>query len=177
MSRIGKLPIAIPKSVKVINDNSSLSVTGPLGILNIVLPKQVNLSIDDEYIKLCISDKNCKKSKSLWGLFRALINNMVVGVQNGFCKNLVIYGVGYKADLFGRYIKLSLGKSHDIFYEIPNGIEVSVPKQTEITITGINKQVVSNFAAEIKRLCRKDPYKGKGIYNKDQERKLKKVKK
>ncbi|HUD03436.1 MAG TPA: 50S ribosomal protein L6 [Patescibacteria group bacterium] len=161
MSRIGKLPIKIPSGVAITVDNAYVIVAGPQGTLRqATMPGIKFEQKDDELIVSRTSD--IREHRSKHGLMRSLINNMVVGVTQGFSKKLEIIGVGYRAILEGNKIKLSLGFSHTIEYTIPEGIKVTVD-QNNIAISGISKQQVGQVAAEIRALKKPEPYKGKGI--------------
>jgi len=162
MSRIGKKPVPIPSGVTVTLEDGSVTVKGPKGQLEAALVDLVNVSTEgDEVVVKPINDT--KPARSAWGMTRTIIANMIQGVTEGFTKKLEIVGVGYRAALQGRDIKLNLGYSHDVIYKVPEGIEVQVPKPTEIVISGIDKQKVGQVAAEIREWRKPEPYKGKGI--------------
>ncbi|UCG68886.1 MAG: 50S ribosomal protein L6 [Thermoplasmata archaeon] len=163
MSRVGKLPVGIPKGVNVqIDKDSALLVKGPKGILELSIHPSIALEIEDE--KIVVKPKSTsKQARSLYGLTRTLIANMVEGVTNGYTKKLVIVGIGYKASIAGGILTLNLGFSHPVQYQIPAGIEVAIDKQTNIFIKGIDKQKVGQVAAEIRGFKPPEPYKGKGI--------------
>ena len=162
MSRIGRMPIAIPAGVTVdIAENNKVTVKGPKGTLERVLPKEMEIKV--EGAEIVVSRPNdLKKMKSLHGLTRTLINNMVVGVTSGYEKKLEINGVGYKAQKQGKKLVLSLGYSHPVEMEDPAGLE-SVVEGNNITVKGIDKEKVGQSAAEIRDKRRPEPYKGKGI--------------
>jgi len=162
MSRIGRMPIAIPAGVTVeVAENNKVTVKGPKGTLERVLPKEMEIKV--EGAEITVSRPNdLKKMKSLHGLTRTLINNMVVGVTSGYEKKLEINGVGYKAAKAGKKLTLSLGYSHPVEMEDPEGLETVVEGNT-ITVKGIDKEKVGQFAAEIRDKRRPEPYKGKGI--------------
>ena len=169
MSKIGKISISIPDKVKVALSENSVNVEGPFG-------KKV-LSIDTENFDLKINDekqlsiqpkKNDQESKRLWGMNRSLLNNTIIGAYKGYEKILELVGVGYRASLKGTQLNLQLGFSHDINFDIPNSIKITVEKQTTIKITGIDKQEVGMIASKIKSLRPPEPYKGKGIKEKGQ---------
>ncbi len=163
MSRIGKKPVVIPAGVTVDLKDETLKVKGPKGELTITLHPKVKVEKTDTEVTVKVSNEENKQQKALWGLHRALINNMVSGVTNGFTKVLEINGVGYKAEVSGgKKLILNLGYSHSIELEIPAGLEVKVEKNT-ITITGIDRQAVGQFAAIIRSKREPEPYKGKGI--------------
>ena len=169
MSKIGKINITIPEKVKVALAGNILNIEGPLG--------KSSLDIDLEMFNLDIKDgkeislkpkKIDQTTKRLWGMKRSLINNAVIGSSAGYEKNLELVGVGYRAALKGNQLNLQLGYSHDINYDIPNGIKISVEKQTTIKITGNNKQQVGAVASKLKTFRKIEPYKGKGVREKGQ---------
>ncbi len=163
MSRIGKKPVPIPSGVEVKMDGDTVTVKGPKGQLETaILGDLVEVSIGEGEVTV-VPRNNSKPARSAWGLTRSLINNMVIGVTEGFQKKLEIVGVGYRAQLQGRNLKLNLGFSHDVIYEVPEGIEVQVPQPTEIVVSGIDKQKVGQVAAEIRAWRPPEPYKGKGV--------------
>ena len=162
MSRIGRMPIAIPAGVTVeIAENNKVTVKGPKGTLERVLPAEMEIKVEGAEI-LVTRPNDLKKMKSLHGLTRTLINNMVVGVTEGYAKKLEINGVGYKCQKQGKKLVLSLGYSHPVEMEDPEGVEAVVEGNT-ITVKGINKVKVGQYAAEIRDKRRPEPYKGKGI--------------
>ena len=164
MSRIGKMPIAIPAGVTVdIAENNKVTVKGPKGTLERVLPAEMNIAMEGNEI-VVTRPNDLKKMRSLHGLTRTLINNMVVGVTNGYEKNLEINGVGYKAAKQGKKLVLSLGYSHPVELEDPEGLESIVDGSgLKITIKGIDKEKVGQYAANIREKRAPEPYKGKGI--------------
>ena len=163
MSRIGRMPIAIPAGVTVdIAENNKVTITGPKGTLERVLPAEMEIKKDGEEI-IVSRPNDLKKMKSLHGLTRTLINNMVVGVTEGYQKVLEINGVGYRGQKQGNKLILSLGYSHPVEMEDPEGLTVEVPNQTELIVKGIDKQLVGNYAAKIRDWRKPEPYKGKGI--------------
>ncbi len=162
MSRIGRLPIAIPAGVTVdIAENNKVTVKGPKGELSRVLPSEMEITVEGAEI-LVKRPNDLKKMKSLHGLTRTLINNMVVGVTDGYKKTLEVNGVGYRAQKQGKKLVLSLGYSHPVEMEDPEGISTTV-EDNKIIITGINKEKVGQYAAEIRDTRSPEPYKGKGI--------------
>jgi large subunit ribosomal protein L6 len=163
MSRIGKLPIQLPAGVKVNLRGLEVEVTGSKGTLKREIPSGVMVEVTDGNIVVSPEATSGKKGKALYGLTRTLINNMVVGVTNGYTKVLEISGVGYRADVRGNTLHLSLGYSHPIEYKLPKGIEAAVDKQNRITLTGIDKELLGMTAASIRDFRRCEPYKGKGI--------------
>lgn len=162
MSRIGKVPIKIPDGVKVAVDKANVSVTGPKGALQIDVRPEIGVVIDGDTV--VVSKKGSSRAaRELYGLTRTLISNMVQGVSSGFEKKLEIVGVGYRAALEGNSVNLSLGYSHPILYKLPEGISANIENQTQVTISGIDKQLVGQVAAEIRAFRKPEPYKGKGV--------------
>lgn len=162
MSRIGKLPVVIPAGVKVSLDGNKMTVQGPKGALSQELHERMSIAVETDQILISRPTDN-KQDTALHGLTRALINNMVVGVTDGFQKDLEINGVGYRAEISGKVLTLSLGYSHPVVYELPEGISVEVEKQTKLSVKGIDKQLVGSAAAKIRSFRKPEPYKGKGI--------------
>ena len=163
MSRIGRMPIAIPAGVTVtIAENNKVTVKGPKGTLERVLPAEMSIKEEDGQI-IVSRPSDLKKMKSLHGLTRTLINNMIVGVTAGYEKKLEINGVGYRAQKQGKKLVLSLGYSHPVEMEDPEGIETVLEGQNKIIVKGISKEKVGQYAAEIRDKRRPEPYKGKGI--------------
>ena len=162
MSRIGKKPVTIPSGVTAQIENGTLTVKGPKGTLTIGTDELVNYKLDDSSISVTPANDS-QSARSHWGLQRTLVSNLVEGVTAGFTKTLVITGVGYRASAQGRKIKLQLGYSHDVDLDVPEGLEVKTPDQVTIEISGMDKQAVGQFAAEIRRWRKPEPYKGKGI--------------
>ena len=163
MSRIGRMPIAIPAGVTVtIAENNKVTVKGPKGTLERVLPAEMSIKEEDGQI-IVTRPSDLKKMKSLHGLTRTLINNMIVGVTAGYEKKLEINGVGYRAQKQGKKLVLSLGYSHPVEMEDPEGLESTMECQNVIIVKGIDKEKVGQYAAEIRDKRRPEPYKGKGI--------------
>ena len=162
MSRIGKQPIAIPPKVKVEVKGQQVQVEGPKGKLTWELPQRTSLKVEDGKVVVSRAGDDAK-AKALHGLSRALINNMVRGVAEGFVKKLEIQGVGFKAAVQGKTVNMSLGFSHPILYPIPDQIKVTVDENTKITIEGPDRQVVGQVAAELRSFYPPEPYKGKGV--------------
>ena len=163
MSRIGRMPIAIPAGVTVtIAENNKVTVKGPKGTLERVLPAEMSIKEEDGQI-IVTRPSDLKKMKSLHGLTRTLINNMIVGVTAGYEKKLEINGVGYRAQKQGKKLVLSLGYSHPVEMEDPEGLESTMEGQNVIIVKGIDKEKVGQYAAEIRDKRRPEPYKGKGI--------------
>lgn len=161
MSRVGKLPIAIPSGVTITVDDSEITVAGSKGTLKqFTMP---GITVKQEGEKVLVARSNDEpKNRAKHGLMRALLNNMVQGVSHGFSKKLEINGVGYRVQLQGADLKLNLGFSHDVIYKVPAGVTATVEQNT-ITVSGIDKQQVGQVAAEIRALKKPEPYKGKGI--------------
>ena len=163
MSRIGRMPIAIPAGVTVeVAENNKVTVKGPKGTLERVLPSEMDIKVEGETVVVS-RPNDLKKMKSLHGLTRTLINNMVIGVTQGFEKVLEVNGVGYRAAKQGKILNLSLGYSHPVEMEDPEGLEVVVEGQNKIIVKGIDKEKVGQYASEIRDKRRPEPYKGKGI--------------
>ena len=162
MSRIGRMPVVVPKEVRVSCDSSGVEVTGPKGHLLHHLPQGISVSVDGEKVLIQRANDH-RTSKALQGLTRNLVANMVTGVTRGFEERLEIVGVGFRADLQDKTLKLSLGFSHPILYPIPDGIKVEVEKQTLVTVKGMDKQQVGTVAAKLRSIKPPEPYKGKGI--------------
>ena len=174
MSRIAKSPIELPKGVEFNNDDGKLRVKGAKGELEMDLHPAVQLSVDDGTIHVAPHDP---ADMAMAGTMRALINNMVEGVTNGFEKKLSLVGVGYRAALQGKSLNLQLGFSHPIDFEVPEGIKVETPSQTEIVVSGTNKQLVGQVAAKIRAYRPPEPYKGKGVRYADERVVMKEAKK
>jgi large subunit ribosomal protein L6 len=162
MSRTGKKPVAPVNGVTVTIDGRTVSAKGPKGELSIVLMDVVNAENGTDGVSITPAN-DTREARAAWGTTRALIQNMVTGVSAGFEKKLAIQGVGYRAALQGKDIKLSLGFSHEVIYQAPQGITLAVPVPTEIVITGIDKQQVGQVAADIRAWRKPEPYKGKGV--------------
>ena len=162
MSRIGKLPIEVPKSVKISFTDSVLSVQGPNGSLTRQIMSVVALDIRDTAIEVTRCDDSTA-ARAAHGLTRTLINNMVVGVTKGFQRDLEINGVGYRAEVKGRDLVLALGYSHPVNFPIPDGISIDVEKMTKLSVKGFDKELVGQTAAKIRSFRSPEPYKGKGI--------------
>jgi large subunit ribosomal protein L6 len=167
MSRIGKQPIAIPSSVKVVVKGLKVFVEGPKGKLEMLIPRRTSLKVDLSQV-LVSRDGDDAEARAMHGLSRALLNNLVKGVSEGYVKKLEINGVGFKAAVQGKIVNLSLGYSHPINYDIPDQIKVTVEDNTKVTIEGPSKQVVGQVAAEIRSFYPPEPYKGKGVKYSDE---------
>ncbi|MDP2781108.1 MULTISPECIES: 50S ribosomal protein L6 [Devosia] len=162
MSRTGKQPVAPVSGVTVTIDGRNVSVKGPKGEMSIVLMDVVNAENGADGVVVTPAN-DTRFARAAWGTTRALIQNMVTGVSAGFEKKLAIQGVGYRASMQGKDVKLLLGFSHEVVYETPKGITIAVPAPTEIVISGIDKQAVGQVAAEIRAWRKPEPYKGKGV--------------
>jgi large subunit ribosomal protein L6 len=162
MSRIGKMPISLPKEVKVASDPSKVEVSGPKGLLTHLLPQGISISVDGGMI-LVQRANDQRTTKALQGLTRSLVANMVTGVTKGFEKKLEIVGVGFRADLQASTLRLTLGYSHPVLYPLPKGIKVEIEKQTLLTVKGIDRQQVGIVAAQLRSIKPPEPYKGKGV--------------
>ena len=162
MSRIGKKAVSVPAGVTANVNGQTVTVKGPKGELKTVLNEQVLVKMEQGGIKVDPINQT-KLARSSWGMSRTMVRNMMTGVTTGFSKSLEINGVGYRAALNGKVLQLNLGYSHDVNYPVPAGIEIKVPKPTEITISGIDKQKVGQVAAEIREFRGPEPYKGKGV--------------
>ncbi len=162
MSRVGKKPIIVPKEVEVRLDGEILSVKGPKGELRRLIHPKVGLDINGSQITLSISD-NTKESRSISGLFRSLIANMVLGVTEGFKKSLELIGVGYKVEHSGNQLVFNLGYSNPIKYDIPKGIDVQLDQKSKIVLSGVDKELLGTVAAKIRSFRPPEPYKGKGV--------------
>ncbi len=176
MSRIGKNPIVIPEGVEISLDGQDVKVKGKLGELNLSIHKEVSIAIEE------VANDDGKTSKivrlspksdtiaanQIWPTMRTLVNNMVIGVSEGFKKKLELHGVGYRVTMKGKDLVLSLGFSHDVNFTVPEGIKVELDKQTGIIVSGIDKQLVGQVAAKIRSFRKPEPYKGKGIRYSDE---------
>ncbi|MCP2678833.1 50S ribosomal protein L6 [Maricaulaceae bacterium NA33B04] len=162
MSRLGKLPVEIPSGVTASVTGGDVSIKGPNGELSFSAPTAVRISHEDNAIKVEPAE-NSKFAKAMYGTARARINNMVKGVTTGFEKNLELVGVGYRAQMQGKDLKLALGFSHDVIYTPRDGVMISTPKPTEVKIEGPDAETVGQTAAEIRKFRPPEPYKGKGV--------------
>lgn len=176
MSRIAKYPVALPKGVDVALSAESITIKGPLGTMTQAILPAVTISQDGDQLQ-CRAIEGAERGGAMSGTMRALVNNMVTGVTKGFEKKLTLVGVGYKAQAQGSKLNLSLGFSHPVVHDMPNGIKVETPTQTEILIKGIDKQVVGQVAAEIRAYRSPEPYKGKGVRYADEVVVIKETKK
>lgn len=167
MSKVGKLPVTIPAGVTVTVSNGVVTVKGPKGELKQEIGNNVKVEVKDGAVELKQTDES-KQSNAFHGLYRNLINNMVIGVTTGFTKTMIITGVGYRAEVQGKTLMLNLGFSNDIFTAIPEGLTVVADAAGKLSVTGISKQQVGEFCAEIRKLRMPEPYKGKGIRYEDE---------
>jgi len=162
MSRIGKKPVAIPDGVTATVDGQTVTAKGPKGELRFVVNDEVLVSMEEGAVAVQPRDQS-KDARSKWGMSRTMISNIMDGVKNGFERKLEINGVGYRAAMQGKNIQLSLGYSHEVVYQVPEGITAACPKPTEIVLNGIDKQQLGQVAAEIREFRPPEPYKGKGV--------------
>ncbi|MBU3030103.1 50S ribosomal protein L6 [Paracoccus marinaquae] len=162
MSRIGKRPVALPKGVTAEIKGQTIEVKGPKGSRTFTATDDVDLVLEEGSVAVKPRGLS-KRARQQWGMTRSMIENLTVGVSEGFKKELEIQGVGYRAQMQGKTLKLSLGYSHDVNFETPDGVTITAPKQTEIVVEGIDQQLVGQVAANIREWRRPEPYKGKGI--------------
>jgi len=162
MSRIGKKPVSIPDGVTATVEGQTVTAKGPKGELQFVVNNEVLVKMEEGSIVVDPIDQS-KDARSKWGMSRTMVSNIIEGVKDGFSKTLEINGVGYRAAMQGKDVQLSLGFSHEVVYKVPEGIEVTCPKPTEIVVSGIDKQKVGQVAAEIRAYRPPEPYKGKGV--------------
>ncbi len=162
MSRIGKKPVSVPQGVTASVDGQTVTAKGPKGELKFVVNDEVLVKMEDGEIAVQPRDQS-KEARSKWGMSRTQIVNILTGVKDGFERKLEISGVGYRAAMQGKNLQLSLGFSHEVVYQTPEGITIATPKPTEITVSGIDKQQVGQVAAEIREYREPEPYKGKGV--------------
>lgn len=165
MSRVGKVPVSVPENVKVTVNGLHIKVEGPKGILEKSFMGNLSISLEENSVVVkSLSEE--KHSKAMWGTARSIINNMILGVTSGYKEELEVNGVGYRASVKGKYLTLSLGKSHNTMIEIPEGVKAVTPKQDAIELTANNKEELGQFVAVIKNQRPPEPYKGKGIKRK-----------
>lgn len=167
MSRIGKKPVGLPKGVSAQISGQTVEVKGPKGTLSFTATDDVTITIDGEAVTVTPRGTS-KRARQQWGMSRSMVENLVTGVTTGFKKELEIQGVGYRAQMQGNVLKLALGYSHDVNFDVPKGVTVTTPKQTEIVVEGIDAQLVGQVAANIREWRPPEPYKGKGIRYKDE---------
>ena len=175
MSRVAKNPITVPDSVKVMIDGSNIQVSGAKGTLDFEVPKSVLVKQEENILTVEFGES--QQSIALAGTTRALVNNMVIGVSEGFTKKLQLVGVGYRAKASGKLLELTLGFSHPVKYQLPEEVSVETPSQTEVVLTSHNKQKLGQAAAEIRAFRPPEPYKGKGVRYSDEVIKRKEAKK
>ncbi|MFV0475281.1 MAG: 50S ribosomal protein L6 [Pikeienuella sp.] len=162
MSRIGKKPVEMPGGVSASLSGQTIEVKGPKGVRSFTATDDVDLVIDGDVVTVKPRGQS-KRARQQWGMTRTQVQNLVTGVTEGFRKDLEIQGVGYRAQAQGKTLKLALGYSHDVDFQVPEGVEIKTPKPTEIEITGIDQQLVGEVASKIRKWRRPEPYKGKGI--------------
>ena len=162
MSRIGKKPVPLPKGVNASISGQTVEVKGPKGTLTFTATDDVTITMEDGAVKVTPRGTS-KRARQQWGMARSMVENLTIGVTTGFKKEMELVGVGYRAAMQGKDLKLSLGYSHDVIFEVPQGITVATPKPTEIVIEGIDAQQVGQVAANIREWRSPEPYKGKGI--------------
>ncbi|WP_435256582.1 50S ribosomal protein L6 [Thioclava sp. FR2] len=167
MSRIGKKPVELVKGVSATISGQTIEVKGPKGTRSFTATDDVTLSLENDAVKVSPRGTS-KRARQQWGMARSMVENLVIGVTTGFKKELEIQGVGYRAAMAGNVLKLSLGYSHEVNFDVPKGVTVAVPKQTEIVVEGIDQQLVGQVAANIREWRQPEPYKGKGIRYKDE---------
>ena len=167
MSRIGKKPVELPAGVSASVSGQTIEVKGPKGTRTFKATDDVTFSVDGQAVTVEPRGKS-KRARQQWGMSRTMVANLATGVSEGFKKELELSGVGYRAQMQGNVLKLSLGYSHDVNFEVPEGVTVTAPKQTEITVEGIDQQLVGQVAANIRAWRKPEPYKGKGIKYKDE---------
>ena len=167
MSRIGKKPVTLVKGTSASISGQTIEVKGPKGTRSFTAGDDVTLTIEGDAVKVTPRGLS-KRARAQWGMTRSMIENLVTGVTTGFKKEMEIQGVGYRAAMQGNTLKLSVGHSHDVNFEAPKGVTITVPKQTEITVEGIDQQLVGQVAANIREWRAPEPYKGKGIRYKDE---------
>ena len=162
MSRIGKKPVELPSGVTATVSGQTIEVKGPKGTRSFSATDDVTIAVEENAVKVTPRGTS-KRARQQWGMSRSMVENLIVGVTEGFKKELEITGVGYRANIQGNTLKLALGYSHDVDFDIPAGVTVTAPKQTEIVVEGIDQQLVGQVAANIREWRKPEPYKGKGI--------------
>jgi len=167
MSRIGKKPVELPSGVSATVSGQTVEVKGPKGTRSFTATDDVTITHEDNVITVTPRGKS-KRARQQWGMSRSMVENLVTGVSDGFKKELEISGVGYRANMQGNTLKLSLGYSHEVNFDVPEGVTVTAPKQTEVIVEGIDQQLVGQVAANIRAWRKPEPYKGKGIKYKDE---------
>ncbi len=167
MSRIGKKPVELPSGVTATVSGQTIEVKGPKATHSFTATDDVTLTVEENTVKVTPRGKS-KRARQQWGMSRTVVQNLVTGVTQGFKKELEIVGVGYRAQAQGKVLKLALGLSHDVNFEVPEGVTVTAPKPTEIIVEGTDPQLVGQVAANIREWRKPEPYKGKGIKYKDE---------
>ncbi|AHM03955.1 LSU ribosomal protein L6p (L9e) [Roseibacterium elongatum DSM 19469] len=167
MSRIGKKPVELPGGVSATVSGQTVEVKGPKGTRSFTATDDVTIAVEDNTVAVTPRGKS-KRARQQWGMSRTMVQNLVTGVTDGFKKELEIQGVGYRAQMQGNTLKLSLGYSHDVEFAVPEGVTVTCPKQTEVVVEGADQQLVGQVAANIREWRAPEPYKGKGIRYKDE---------
>lgn len=167
MSRIGKKPVELPSGVSATTSGQTIEVKGPKGTRSFTATDDVTITVGEDAVTIEPRGKS-KRARQQWGMSRSMVQNLVTGVSEGFKKELEISGVGYRAQMQGNVLKLNLGYSHDVNFEVPDGVTVTSAKPTEITVEGIDQQLVGQVAANIREWRAPEPYKGKGIKYKDE---------
>ncbi|PHQ86640.1 MAG: 50S ribosomal protein L6 [Thalassobium sp.] len=162
MSRIGKKPVDLPSGVEAKVSGQTIEVKGPKGTRSFTATDDVTITVADGAVSVDPRGKS-KRARQQWGMSRTMVSNLVTGVSDGFKKELEINGVGYRAQMQGNTLKLSLGYSHEVNFEVPDGVTVTAPKQTQVIVEGIDQQLVGQVAANIREWRKPEPYKGKGI--------------
>ena len=162
MSRIGKLPVKVPKGVNITLNEQTVKVKGPQGELSQLIPKEISVSISDDTVTVSKNEET-RKARQNYGLVRSLVNNMVIGVSEKFEKKMQMIGVGYRAQVQGKKLTLLVGYSHPVEFEVPDGLEVKVEANTNLTVSGSDKEKVGLLASQIRATRPPEPYKGKGI--------------
>ena len=168
MSRLGKLPVTLPTGVTADIKDNNIIVKGPKGELSQALHELVDIKVEEGAVTVSVKNPEIKKEKAFWGLYRSLINNMVTGVTEGFSKELEVVGVGYRVALSGKKLTLNVGFSHPVEFPLPDGVEASV-EGNKISLSSIDKQLVGETAAQIRKVRKPEPYKGKGIKYVDEQ--------
>ncbi|WP_136649082.1 50S ribosomal protein L6 [Paracoccus aeridis] len=168
MSRIGKKPVELPKGVTAEVKGQTVEVKGPKGTRSFTATDDVTVALDEGRITVTPRGSS-KRARQQWGMTRSMVENLATGVSTGFRKELEIQGVGYRANMQGKTLKLALGYSHDVNFEVPDGVTITAPKQTEIVVEGIDQQLVGQVAANIREWRKPEPYKGKGIRYKGEQ--------
>ena len=168
MSRIGKKPVELPKGVTAEVKGQTVEVKGPKGTRSFTATDDVTVALDEGRITVTPRGSS-KRARQQWGMTRSMVENLATGVSTGFRKELEIQGVGYRANMQGKVLKLALGYSHDVNFEVPDGVTITAPKQTEIEVEGIDQQLVGQVAANIREWRKPEPYKGKGIRYKGEQ--------